>query len=179
MNRIFADAFYFFAILNPTRAGWLHGPAEVKLGCITMAVSNRERVGKGLDLLVAGLRPFVERELNSHLGAKRETIAREHRRDPSQKVNWNDPQHLLGMMPDQWNAVFRESLGQTERTLVNELKGARNQCAHHEQFSSNDAIRALDSVERLLSAVSAGEIAAEVGQTRMDLMRTVFDEQRR
>lgn len=33
-----------------------------------MAVSNRERVGKGLDLLASGLRPFVERELKSKLG---------------------------------------------------------------------------------------------------------------
>jgi Swt1-like HEPN len=33
-----------------------------------MAVTNLERVGKGLDLLAAGLRPFVERELKSHLG---------------------------------------------------------------------------------------------------------------
>jgi hypothetical protein len=129
--------------------------------------------------MAAGLRPFVERELKSHLGAKWETIAREQLRDPGQKVNWNDPQHLLGVMLDQWNAVFRESLGQAERTLVNELKAVRNQWAHHEQFSSNDAIRALDSVERLLGAVSAGEIAAEVGQMRMDLMRIVFDEHRR
>ncbi len=52
-------------------------------------------------------------------------------------------------MLDQWNAVFRDSLGQAERSLVNELKVVRNQWAHHEQFSSNDAIRALDSVERL------------------------------
>ena len=35
-----------------------------------MAITNRERVGKGLDLLSAGLRPFVERELKSHLGDK-------------------------------------------------------------------------------------------------------------
>ena len=33
-----------------------------------MDVTNRDRVGKGLDLLAAGLRPFVERELTSVLG---------------------------------------------------------------------------------------------------------------
>jgi len=140
-----------------------------------MAVTNRDRVSRGLELLATGLRPFVERELKSRLGASWETTSR----DSSQKVNWNDPQHLLGVMLDQWNAVFRDSLGQAERSLVNELKVVRNQWAHHEQFSSSDAIRALDSVERLLNAVSAGAIAAEVGQTRMDLMRVVFDEQRR
>ncbi len=141
-----------------------------------MAQSNRERVGKGLELLAAGLRPFVERELKARLGASWETTGRE---SPSQNPNWADPQTLLGAMLDHWNAIFRESLGQAERSLVNELKVVRNQWAHHEQFSSNDAVRALDSIERLLNAVSAGDTAAEVGQMRMDLMRVIFDEQRR
>ena len=82
-------------------------------------------------------------------------------------------------MWDQWNDVFRDVLGPAERSLVSELRGIRNQWAHHEQFISNDAIRALDSTERLLNAVSAAEAAAEVGQMRMDLMRVVFDDQRR
>ena len=38
-----------------------------------MAITNRERVGKGLDLLAAGLRPFVERELKAHLGDQWQT----------------------------------------------------------------------------------------------------------
>src|SRR5262245_29629856 len=141
-----------------------------------MAHSNRERVGKGLELLAAGLRPFVERELKARLGASWESTGRE---SPAQKVNWDDPQTLLGAMLDHWNSIFRDSLGQAERSLVNELKVVRNQWAHHEQFSSNDAVRALDSIERLLNAVSAGDNATEVGQMRMDLMRVIFDEQRR
>ena len=140
-----------------------------------MAQSNRERVSKGLELMASGLRPFVERELKSRLGASWETTGRE----SSQKVNWDDPQTLLGAMLDHWNTVFRDSLGQAERSLVSEFKVVRNQWAHHEQFSSNDAVRALDSIERLLNAVSAADKAAEVGQMRMDLMRVIFDEQRR
>ena len=58
-------------------------------------------------------------------------------------------------------------------SLVSELKGVRNQWAHHEQFSGNDAVRALDSIERLLNAVSAGEKTSEVGQMRMDLLRVI------
>ncbi|HEY7330649.1 MAG TPA: Swt1 family HEPN domain-containing protein [Gemmataceae bacterium] len=148
-----------------------------------MAVTNRDRVGKGLELLATGLRPFVERELKSRLGAKWQSALPENGgRGPkakNQAANLNDPQILLSVLWDQWNAVFREVLGPTERSLVSELRGIRNQWAHHEQFTSNDAIRALDSVERLLTAVSAPETATEVGQMRMDAMRTVFDEQRR
>jgi hypothetical protein len=66
----------------------------------------------------------------------------------------NDPQVLLGVVWDQWNNVFRDSLGPAERTLVSELRGVRNQWAHNEEFSTNDVIRGLDSMERLLNAVS-------------------------
>jgi predicted AAA+ superfamily ATPase len=146
-----------------------------------MAISNRERVGKGLDLLASGLRPFVERELKSHLGDNWQSALPENSgRGPKAKpANLDDPQILLGVMWDQWNSVFRDVLGVNERSLVSELRGIRNQWAHNEQFSSNDAIRALDSMERLLNAVSAGDSAGEVGQMRMDVMRTLFDDQRR
>ncbi len=33
-----------------------------------MATTNHERVGKGLDLLKVGLRPFVERDVNYDFG---------------------------------------------------------------------------------------------------------------
>ena len=111
-----------------------------------MAITNRERVGKGLDLLSAGLRPFVERELKSHLGDKWTTCLPDAtwpkgQKSKAQAPNLDDPQVLLGVMWDQWNAVFRDALGPAERSLVGELRGIRNQWAHHEQFISNDAIR--------------------------------------
>lgn len=148
-----------------------------------MAISNRERVGKGLDLLASGLRPFVERELKAKLGDGWSTaISDGNARTPRGKnaaVNLDDPQVLLGVLLDKWHDVFGNVLGSPERNLVHELKTIRNGWAHNEQFTSNDAIRALDSMERLLTAVSAAEASAEVGQMRMDVMRTMFDDQRR
>jgi predicted AAA+ superfamily ATPase len=144
-----------------------------------MATTNRDRIGKGLELMSAGLRPFVERELKSRLGAHWERTAFDSQRTGTQTINRDDPQILLTAMWEQWNSVFRESLGHSERSLVSELRGVRNHWAHHEQFTGNDTVRALDSMERLLNAVSAGDQATEVGQMRMDLMRTIFDEQRR
>src|SRR6185312_11733803 len=93
-------------------------------------------------------------------------------------VNLNDSQVLLGILLDKWEFEFKEILGSGMRSVVHELRDVRNKWAHQEQFSTNDAIRALDSIERLLTAVSAAE-AAEVGLSRMDLMRLLFDEQRR
>lgn len=148
-----------------------------------MAISNRERVGKGLDLLASGLRPFVERELKAKLGdgwasALLDTSVRAPK-GKSVTANLNDPQVLLGALIDKWQEVFRDILGVQERNLVHEMRTIRNAWAHNEQFSSNDTIRALDSTERLLCAVSASEAATEVNQMRMDVMRTMFDDQRR
>src|SRR5580658_6842363 len=103
-----------------------------------MAITNRERIGKGLDLLASGLRPFVERELKSHLGETWRNVLPDAGRGPKAKpANLDDPQILLSVLWDQWNAVFRDVLGVNERSLVSELRGIRNNWAHNEQFSSN------------------------------------------
>ena len=61
---------------------------------------------------------------------------------------------------------------------MNELRDVRNRWAHQEPFSGDDADRALDSAERLLTAVSAPQ-ADEVRKVKMELRRTIFDEQAR
>src|SRR3989304_5604952 len=43
-----------------------------------------------------------------------------------------DVQNQLKLMWDQWNGVFRKKLSQAERTLVSELRDARNKWAHQE-----------------------------------------------
>ena len=64
----------------------------------------------------------------------------------------------LVVMDRKWTEVFRQILGKSERSLVNELVTVRNAWAHQEPFSSDDAYRALDSAGRLLSAVSAAQV---------------------
>jgi hypothetical protein len=85
---------------------------------------------------------------------------------------------MLVIMDRKWGEVFRHILGKAERSLVNEIIGVRNRWAHQEPFSGDDAYRALDSAERLLSAVSAPE-AGEVEKMKMELLRVRFDEQAR
>jgi hypothetical protein len=74
----------------------------------------------------------------------------------------------LVLMDRTWGDVFRRTLGKAERSLVNELLDVRNRWAHQNPFSGDDADRALDSVSRLLTAVSAPQ-ADEVGKMKMDL----------
>src|SRR5947208_6248294 len=146
-----------------------------------MAISNAERVGKALELLNQGLFPFMKRELKAYYGDTWFEQASANLREyqmPGKgdgKEHW-DTQALLLVMWDQWNLVFRNVLGQAERTLVSELRDVRNRWAHQEPFSTDDAYRALDSAGRLLTAVSAPE-AAEVEKIKMELLRVRFDEQ--
>ncbi|MCL6431552.1 MAG: DUF499 domain-containing protein [Anaerolineae bacterium] len=67
-------------------------------------------------------------------------------------------------------------LGQAERSLVSELRDVRNRWAHQERFTTDDAYRALDSAERLLSAISAPQ-ATELESMKMDLLRLRYEEQ--
>ena len=147
-----------------------------------MAKTNRDRVGEGLELLIQGLLPFVEREMAAVQGKSwkddAETWLSSSGGSSGKKINWNDPQTVLTAIWDQWQLVFRKTLGHAERSLVSELRDVRNKWAHMEHFSSDDTYRALDSIGRLLSAVSASE-AGEIEKQKTELLRLRFEEQRR
>ena len=147
-----------------------------------MAISNHERVGKALDLLKVGLRPFIERELKTQYGEKWtvevKNILSDTRLATGKGDALKDVAVLLVVMDRSWGAVFRRILGRAERALVNELSDVRNRWAHQEPFSSDDAYRALDSVTRLLAAISAPQ-SDEVTKMLMELQRVRFDEQMR
>lgn len=147
-----------------------------------MAISNHERVGKALELLKAGLAPFVEREFKSlykeRALAEAQRLLTTERLDAKRPFSAWDTAVLLRLMWEAWNDVFRRTLGQAERTLVSELRDVRNRWAHQEPFSTDDAYRALDSAGRLLTAVSAPQ-ADDVEKMKMELLRVRFDEQAR
>ena len=148
-----------------------------------MAITNHERVGKALDLLKAGLGPFVDREVKGALESRKLDAfkLRDYAEDPvlaNKPTSEWDVAGLLKLMWETWNDVFRTILGPAERSLVGELRGHRNKWAHQESFSSDDAYRALDSVGRLLAAVSAPQ-SDELERLKMELLRVRFDEQAR
>lgn len=148
-----------------------------------MALSNHERVGKALDLLKAGLGPFAEREIKSAIATHSITLqsVRSFADDPllaKKAISAWDASALLKLMWETWNEVFRRTLGFPERSLVSEIRDWRNKWAHQQTFSSDDTDRSLDSIERLLTAVSA-EQSEEVRRMKLELRRLVADEQAR
>jgi hypothetical protein len=98
-----------------------------------MAISNAERIGKGLELLKQGLTSFVEREMQAAHGDSWPAVAFSSLRETHGYLDGNsdlDAHALLVLMWGQWNEVFRRTLGHAERTYVSELREVRNNWAH-------------------------------------------------
>ena len=133
-----------------------------------MAVTNHERIGIAMESLKDGLGRYVLREYVNQYKARSfqeiqsvtgVTV------DSKDAVNQLDTAALLKLMWDRWNEVFRQTLGNAERNLVSELRGARNDWAHQVAFTGDDTYRVLDSTVRLLTAVSAPQ-AGEIEKLR-------------
>ena len=137
-----------------------------------MALSNYDRVGKAVQLLAEGLAPFVERECRAKFGDNwLDTVQRKDRGGIPREVNPADLQFLLKVMRDEWDTIFGKKLSPSDRGYVFELQGVRNDWAHNNTFSTDDALRALDTAQRLLESVAAGAQANEVGKFYQDLLR--------
>src|SRR5438128_1030779 len=134
-----------------------------------MAQSNHERVGRALETLNKGLKPFVEREMESKYGTRWQYEAVKSLREQHLSGDGDDAhldtQGLLLIMWDQWHLVFNKVLGHAERSLVSELRETRNKWAHQKAFGTDDVYRALDSIYRLLTSISAEE-ANEIERQR-------------
>ena len=140
-----------------------------------MATTNRERVGRALDLLKAGLGPFVDRAVKQQ--RVHPVTLRRFVDDPliDRPVTQWDVTALMGLMLGMWTDLFRKTLGPRQH-LLHELRGHRNRWAHQEPFSTDDAYRAIDTVHRLLEAVSA-EQTGDAERLKMELLNVRFAEQ--
>lgn len=147
-----------------------------------MAKSTRQYVFEGMELLPAILAPFVGKRLESSLSGHWQVEVLERykglRSDKDGRIDW-DQQSLLKVMNIFWPEAFKSVLGQTERAIVNELIAVRNKLAHDDKFTYDDAERALDSMRRLMEAISAGDTATQLGKMRDTILRTKFTELRR
>jgi predicted AAA+ superfamily ATPase len=149
-----------------------------------MALSNHERVGKALEAVKAGLPAFIERELKSAHGDKWWATVTQvagpaaQVRGSASAPEW-DAAALLKVLWECWNEIFAKTLGRAERSIVSELLEVRNKWAHQKTFNTDDAYRAIDSMQRLVNAVGAREQSEELAKQATELLRIKFDEQAR
>lgn len=144
-----------------------------------MAKSTRQHVFEGMELLPEGLIPFVEKRLDSQLTGhwQVEVVQRVRGLRPNGdgQVNW-DQQGLLQVMMAFWKEAFAMVLGHPERSYVSELLEVRNKLSHNENFTYDDAERALDTMRRLLESVSAKDVAEKISAARDTILRTKYAE---
>jgi predicted AAA+ superfamily ATPase len=145
-----------------------------------MALSNRDRVGRGFELLAEGLEPFVDPRMARAAGTIGEDWAklleaRDEAKHGTRKVyEKSDPQVLLRVLTEEWR-VFKDELSRADQSFASELRATRNDWAHNKPFSGDDTYRALDTMERLLTAVGAVPQADEVRRLRADHQRATFE----
>ncbi len=148
-----------------------------------MAMNNRDRVGKAFDLLSEGLLDSVDEVMTAAYGTSDWTAAwaqedAQRRGGPARTLTKHDVQVQLRAITEQ-GYRFKDVLSRAQQGFGSELRETRNLWAHNEPFSSDDAARALDTIERLLHAVGAVDSAEDVRKLRVDLQRTVFEDQTR
>jgi hypothetical protein len=147
-----------------------------------MAKSARQTVFEGMELLPEALIPFVEKRLESSLTGHWQARVAEKIPDlkprANDEVGW-DQLALFNAIDRFWGNAFKTVLGRAERSLVNELVIVRNKLSHNETFAYDDAERALDSMRRLMEAISAGETATRLGKMRDTILRIKFTELQR
>ncbi|MHB8448967.1 MAG: Swt1 family HEPN domain-containing protein [Mycobacteriales bacterium] len=144
-----------------------------------MALSNLQRIGRGFELLAAGLGPFVDSTMSAATPGSADwaemLAARDTAKHGSTKTySKTDPAVQLRVVTEEWR-VFKDLLSRVEQTFASELRDTRNRWAHNEAFNPDDTYRALDSMERLLTAVGAAEQADEVRKLRVDHQRALYE----
>ena len=147
-----------------------------------MALSNRDRVGRALEVMAGGLEPFVDRHMAAALPSGRDwlqVMTDRARRDgrPATMVR-SDPRLLLQVIGEHGRA-FRDSLSKTELAFAQEIREAGHKWAHNDAFSDPDTSRVLDTIVRLLRAAGAVTEASEVDKLLFDHQRAAFEKETR
>ena len=113
-------------------------------------------VGNALQALSERVSVFVEREMRGRHGDAWEQAARSGLTVAADSAL--DLGALLQVIEQHWSTVFVAKLAPGDRAAVNELRGVRNAVVHQRGFTTPDALRALDAMQKLLR--SMGDTAA-------------------
>lgn len=144
-----------------------------------MVMANKDRISKSLDLLSDGLRPKCEETWKGFYGDDWLNTVNQMMHHPERSPNTSDVAFLFKCIKASWNEVFGHGFPPAIRSLIFELADVRNTWAHQGSFSTDDTVRALDSMERVLEAFGNVTERAELKTLRRDLMRQMFDEESR
>ena len=120
--------------------------------------SNKARVGRALYLLKMDLDTFVPREfLNYHRDNAADALNQilGQTRDPQKPFQNMKAQDLLTVVQSSWWDIFDRALGGVEPSLVREVALAHEVWANRQEFAPDHAFQVLNSIQRLLGAISS------------------------
>lgn len=141
-------------------------------------LTNKERVGRVLDLVADGLGPWMVSHLHSKYGdnwiAEVGRTAGLTGRDST--PNQSDPAYLFWAFDKQWHGVFKELLTFEDKRAVSALWDARKEWAHGERISSERTERVLMDGEHLLRSIGAAQQADTADEMRREFRRLMFEE---
>lgn len=142
------------------------------------ALTNKERVGRALDLVAEGLGPWMITALHAKYG---DSWAAEVGRTAGltgrgATPNQSDPAYLFWVFDKQWHGLFKDQLSFEDKRAVSALWDARKEWAHGERISSERTERVLMDAEHILRSIGAVQQADKADEMRREFRRLMFEE---
>ncbi|MFD2792920.1 DUF499 domain-containing protein [Promicromonospora vindobonensis] len=152
-----------------------------------MAKSNIEAVRTALEALTGVLDPYIDQITAKHVPDGENWTALLAAKDAQKGITGKpysrtDPQDQFRIITEPIGSlgyVFNEHLSRGEQNFVSELRTVRDAVAHFKPFSPDDAVRALDTIERVMRAIGAAREGDTVRTARLDILRGSFEQQTR
>ncbi|MDR0481695.1 MAG: DUF499 domain-containing protein [Cellulomonadaceae bacterium] len=145
-------------------------------------MTNKERVGRVLDLVADGLGPWIVTQLSTRYGSDWVKVVGQTAglSGRGSTPNQSDPAYLFWVFDKQWHDVFNDCLTYEDRRTVSALWDARKEWAHNERVTSERTERVLMDGEHILRAIGAVEQADKADEMRRTFRRMMFeDDQKR
>ena len=120
--------------------------------------SNKARVGRALYLLKMDLDAFVPREFRNYHREEAADAVNQilgQSRDAQRPFHNMKAQDLLTVVQSSWWDIFDRALGGIEPSLVREVSMAHEAWANRQDFAPDHAFQVLNSIQRLLAAMSS------------------------
>lgn len=152
-----------------------------------MVKSNIEVVRTALESLSTVLAPYIEQVTAKHVPPGKDWTVLLAAKDAERGIQGKsysrtDPQDQFRIITEPISSLgylFNAHLSRGEQGFVSELRSVRNDVAHFKPFSPDDAVRALDTIERVMRAIGAVREADSVKTARQDILRGSFERETR
>ena len=143
-----------------------------------MALTNKESVGRVLDLVTEGFGPWMVKRLEAKYGSDwADQVVRSAGVAPRGDArDITDVSYLFWVFDKQWHGLFKEHLSFEDKRAVSALWDARNEWAHNPKVSSERTERVLMDGEHLLRSIGAVAQADAADEMRRDFRRVMFEE---